>query len=118
MAHRIERYATYMWQEVKRLPVYRFQTNDHRIARKLKKRPKSKLVLFGINSPVWVFQLRYSSPSRALIGLSNLTGADVQSLPKYDVFVSYTLPYMDIQTNDDLSDPSTLPPILDDEGEV
>lgn len=118
MAHRIERYATYMWQEVKRLPVYRFQTNDNRIARKLKKRPKSKLVLFGINSPIWVFQLRYSTPSRALIGLSNLTGADVQNLPEYGVFVSYTVPYMDIKTDDDLSEPNVLQPILDHEGEV
>jgi len=100
----ITTYATYMWQEQKRVPVYRFQTNDHRIARKLKKRPNAKLCMFGINAPHWVFQLQYSSPSRAIMGLSNITGEEVQNLPEYEVFVAYTLPHMDTQTGDEVCD--------------
>ena len=95
MATTLKQYATYMWQEQKRVPVYRFQTNDHKIARKLKKRPNAKLCVFGINAPVWVFILRYSSPAKALLGLSNITGEEVEKLPEYEVFVSYTHPYMD-----------------------
>ena len=95
MATSLTQYATYMWQETKRVSIYRFQTTDHKIARKLKKRPNAKLCLFGINAPVWVFQLKYSSPKMALLGLSNITGEEVERLPEYDVFVSYTLPYMD-----------------------
>ena len=95
MVTTLKQYAKYMWQEQKRVPVYRFQTNDHKIARKLKKRPNAKLCVFGINAPVWVFILRYSSPAKALLGLSNITGEEVEKLPEYDVFVSYTHPYMD-----------------------
>lgn len=102
MAQRIKQYSTYLWQEVNRIPVYRIQTNDHRIARKLKKRQKAKLTVFGINAPFWVFQLQYSSPTKAVIGLSNITGEDVKELPEYGVFVSYTLPYMDIGTGGDV----------------
>ena len=95
MVTTLKTYATYMWQEQKRVPIYRFQTNDHRIARKLKKRPNAKLCVFGINAPFWVFIIRYSSPSRAILGLGNITGEEVENLPEYDVFVSYTHPYMD-----------------------
>jgi len=92
MVTTLKTYATYMWQEQKRVPIYRFQTNDHKIARKLKKRPNAKLCVFGINAPFWVFIIRYSSPSRAILGLGNLTGEEVENLPEYDVFVSIPIP--------------------------
>ena len=95
MAQRINQYATYLWQELKRVNVYRIQTNDHRIARKLKKRPNAKLCVFGINAPFWVFQIKYHSPSYAITALGNITGQDVEELPEYDVLVSYTLAHMD-----------------------
>ena len=99
MAQRIKHFATYLWQETKRFPVYRIQTNDHRVARKLKKRKNTKLVLNGINIPLWVFQITYSSPRLAILGLGNITGEDVRETADTGEFVSYTLPYMDI-TND------------------
>ena len=68
--------------------------------------------MFGINSPVWVFIIKYSSPSKALLGLSNITGEEVEKLPEYDVFVSYTHPYMDSmdipQVTDDATDTENL----------
>ncbi len=100
MAQRIKHLTTYLWQETKRFPVYRIQTNDHRVARKLKKRKNTKLVLNGINIPLWVFQITYSSPRLALLGLGNITGEDVRETADTGVFVSYTLPYMDI-TNEE-----------------
>ena len=39
---------------------------------------------------LWIFELSYSSPKYALIGLSNITGADVEETSDYGVFVSYT----------------------------
>ena len=95
MVKRIKHHATYLWQEVNRIPVYRIQTNDQRIARKLSKREKTKLCVVGLNAPFWVFQIKYSSPRKAVMGLSNITGEGVQELPDLGVFVSYTLPYMD-----------------------
>ena len=94
MAQRIKEHATYLWQEVPRIPVYRIQTTDHRIARKIKKR-KSKLCVYGVNAPFWVFQLKYSSPKKAILGLGNITGASVEETADTGVFVAYTLPYTD-----------------------
>ena len=94
MVKRIKHHATYLWQEVNRIPVYRIQTNDQRIARKLSKREKTKLCVVGLNAPFWVFQLRYSSPKKAILGLGNITHEDVHELPELSIFVSYTLPQM------------------------
>jgi len=96
----MKRYTTYLWQETKRIPIYRIQTNDHRVARKFKKLKNTKLIMYGVNSPIWVFQIKHSSPRLALLGLSNITGEDVRETADTGVFVSYTLPYMDI-TNED-----------------
>ena len=90
MAQRLEEYASYIWQMEKRKPVYRIQTDDHRVARKLKKRPNAKLCSYGVNAPNWIFQVQYSSPSYAVIGLGNITGADVKETSDSGVFVSYT----------------------------
>ncbi len=88
MAQLLEQYSTFIWQMERRKPIYRIQTNDHRVARKLKKRPKAKICVWGINAPFWIFQVQYSSPSYAVIGLSNITGADVEETSESGVFVS------------------------------
>ena len=90
MAQRLEQYTTYIWQMQPRKPIYRIQTIDHRVARKLKKRKNAKLCMYGINAPMWVFELSYSSPRYAIIGLSNITDADVKESSDTGVFVSYT----------------------------
>ena len=90
MAQRLEQYTTYIWQMQPRKPIYRIQTTDHRVARKLKKRKNSKLCMYGVNTPFWIFELSYSSPKYAVIGLSNITGADVEETNDTGVFVSYT----------------------------
>ena len=105
MAQRLEEYVTYLWQVEIRKPYYRIQTNDHRVARKLKKRKNSKLCMYGVNTPFWIFELSYSSPKYAVIGLSNITGADVQETSDMGVFVSYTPKQLTIQNYD-------YPPIL------
>ena len=91
MAQRLEEYTTYMWQLQPRKPQYRIQTTDHRVARKIKKRKNAKLCMYGINAPIWIFELTYSSPRYAIIGLSNITGQDVQETSDTGVFVSYTV---------------------------
>ena len=88
-----------------RKPIYRIQTTDHKVARKLKKRKNAKLCMYGINAPMWVFELSYSSPRYAIIGLSNITDADVKESSDIGVFVSYTPKQLTIQNND-------YPPIL------
>ena len=97
MAEQLDRYATYLWQEQKRHPYYRIQTTDHRIARKLKKRQNCNLVGHGINTPLWIFNIKYSSPRKALKGLANITRRSVEKSDEKGVFVAYTLPDMDIR---------------------
>ena len=109
MAKVIKRHTTYMWQEQKGQPYYRIQTNDHRVAKKLKNRARGHTwkdgekvttgnpqgviqVSFSPNSPLWIFQLRYSSPKTAQRGLSRITNAQVKKMPVGDIFVAYTLP--------------------------
>ena len=109
MAEIIKRYTTYMWQEQKGQPYYRIQTNDHRVAKKLKNRARGHTwkdgekvttgnpqgvvqVSFSPNNPLWIFQLRYSSPKTAQRGLSRITNAEVKKPPFSDIFVAYTLP--------------------------
>ncbi len=94
MAEKLKRYTTYLWQEQKRYPLFRIQTDDPRVARKLKKRKTTKQVSFGLNCAHWIFQLKYSSPKKAKNGLFNITGADVQKHHDMDVFVAYTYPHM------------------------
>ena len=90
MAQRLEEYTTYIWQVEARKKYYRIQTDDHRVARKLKKRPNVRLCVYGINAPFWVFEREYSSTKYALIGLSNITGADVVESSTESIWVSYT----------------------------
>ena len=97
MATKLIQYATYIWQLQVRKPIYRIQTNDHRVARKLKKRQNAKLCMYGVNAPLWIFELSYSSPKYALIGLSNITGQDVGESSDMGVWVSYTPKYLTIE---------------------
>ena len=97
MAQRLEEYTTYIWQMESRKKYYRIQTDDHRVARKLKKRTNAKLCMYGINAPFWIFEREYSSPKYAIIWLSNITGADVVESSDTGVFVSYTPKQLTIQ---------------------
>tara|TARA_R110002012_G_scaffold274023_1_gene460188 strand:+ start:555 stop:875 length:321 start_codon:yes stop_codon:yes gene_type:complete len=101
MAQRLEEYTTYIWQVEARKKYYRIQTDDHRVSRKLKKRPNAKLCMYGINAPFWIFELSYNSPKYAVIGLSNITGADVKETDDMGVFVSYTPKQLTIENDSD-----------------
>ena len=104
MAVKVERYSTYMWQEMKRFPYYRIQTNDPRIAKKLMRRKSCTLAVHGINARLWVFRTKYSSPRKALMGLNNITHADVEKTAENSVFVSYTQPILHPKTEVEVED--------------
>ena len=82
MAQRLEQYATYIWQLQPRKPEYRIH-----------------LCMYGINAPFWVFEITYSSPKYAIIGLSNITDADVKETSDTGVFVSYTPKQLTIEND-------------------
>ena len=104
MAEIIERYTSYLWQEESGKPYYRIQTNDFRIAQKMKKKmtgnnpQKVRQVLYGINVPVWVFQILYSSPRVAKKSFGRITTQKVQKHPDKTLRVSYTVPPRHLQS--------------------
>ena len=104
MAEIIERYTSYLWQEESGKPYYRIQTNDFRIAQKMKKKmaggnpQKVRQVLYGINVPVWVFQILYSSPNNARKSFGRITTQKIQQHSDKDLFVSYTVPPRHLQS--------------------
>ena len=65
---------TYLWQEEKKKPYYRFQTDEKAIADKMKRRNKFKLVGSGMNCPLWIFQTTFTRPVLAKNTLKVLTG--------------------------------------------
>ena len=104
MAEILTRYTSYIWQEESVKPYYRIQTNDYRIAQKMKKKmtggnpQKVRQVLYGINVPVWVFQILYSSPRVAKKSFGRITTQKVQKHPDKTLRVSYTVPPRHLQS--------------------
>jgi len=75
---------TYLWRECPTMrgdKVYRIQTNDPKIHRKMSKRNKFTLVLYGINKNIWVYQTEFISLYKAKRTLGNLTGNKVKKDP-------------------------------------
>lgn len=54
-----------MWKEERGRKLYRVQTNDPIIFRRLSKRNDMTLVMWGINKYLKVFQVEYYSPKEA-----------------------------------------------------
>lgn len=70
----------YMWQEEKRKPYYRFQTDDRKAMEKMKRRGRFKLAGEASNCELWIFACRFSRPDIAKKTLKALAGGEV----KYD----------------------------------
>ena len=69
----MNKYKTYLWQEVRGSKWYRIQTNDPEIIRKLRKRKSASLCVWCINHSIVVFITQYYSPDKAKISLQRLT---------------------------------------------
>ena len=69
----MDKYKTYMWQMGHGSKTFRFQTNDPRIARKLKRTKGWKSVVSECNKPIWIFQKDFHTPQDARKKLSSLT---------------------------------------------
>ena len=67
------KYKTYIWPMGHGSKAFRFQTNDPRIARKLKRTKGWKSVVSECNKPIWIFQKDFHTPQDARKKLSSLT---------------------------------------------
>ena len=66
-----------MWQEERGNCYFRYQTEDRLTAAKMKRRNKFKLVGFGFNCPIWIYQATFSRPDIARNALKALTGGKI-----------------------------------------
>ena len=67
------RYITYMWQLGVGSRIFRFQTDDPRIARKLNRTSGWLSVQPYCNKPSWIFQKSFATPQDARKKLQSLT---------------------------------------------
>ena len=77
---------TYMWQEEKGKPFYRFQTEEKTIADKMKRRTKFEHIGSGLNCSFWMFQTKFSRFDMARNTLKSLTGNSVKYHKKDDIY--------------------------------
>ena len=79
---------TYLWQEQRGKPFYRFQTDDYKIAAKMKGRKKFTLAGRGMNCPLWIFIAEFSRSDIARKALKSLTGNSVKIDQKENILFS------------------------------
>ena len=79
---------TYLWREEIRKPYYRFQTDEIKIADKMKRRKKFELIGNGLNCSLWIFKSKFSRFDMARNTLKSLTGNSVKYHKKDDVYFS------------------------------
>ena len=91
----MNKYKTYLWQEVRGSKWYRIQTNDPAIIRKLRKRNSASLCIWCINDKMVVFKTQYYSPDKAKTSLQRLTGQKPKKDAENGVFYAETTPKFD-----------------------
>jgi hypothetical protein len=74
------KFITYIWQMGKGSGIFRFQTTDPKIARKLTKSKGWKSIVSCCNRPIWIFQKSFPRPQDARKKLKSL--CQVQKLQK------------------------------------
>lgn len=65
-------FTTYIWQVGNGSGIFRFQTNDPKIARKLNRAKTWRSVVPYCNEPIWIFQKQFPTPQDARKKLKSL----------------------------------------------
>ena len=66
-----------MWQEVYGDPVFRFQTDDPAINKRMRQRKDFTLVLWGLNKKLWVFKAQFYSRKEAIESFKRITRSTI-----------------------------------------
>jgi hypothetical protein len=86
----MDKYNTFMWQEVKRDSWWRIQTDNPVVIRKLKRRKTATVCVWFLNAPTVIFSIQYKSPRLARQSLQRLTGQIVKKDALNDLFFADT----------------------------
>ena len=85
---------TYMWKMYSDDNIWRIQTNSKKVYNKLNRRIKTTLSAWAINADLWIFEVRYSEPNKAIKGLGRLTGLPVHYIASEEVYVAENSPIL------------------------
>ena len=83
-----------MWKMYPDDNIWRIQTTARKVYNKLKRRKTVMLGAFAINADLWIFEIRYSEPNKALKGLGRLTGLPVHYIASEEVYVAENSPIL------------------------
>ena len=79
-----------MWQEERGQNMYRIQTEDPYLFRKLNKRQDMKLVMWGLNKYIRIFQVTYYSPKEARRSFRRIIGSKTHKTGDMGVLGGFT----------------------------
>ena len=85
---------TYMWKMYTDDNIWRIQTTSRKVYNKLKRRKTATLSAWAINADLWIFEVSYSEPNKAIKGLGRLTGLPVHYIASEDVYVAENSPIL------------------------
>ena len=85
---------TYMWKMYPDDNIWRIQTTCKKVNLKLKRRVTTQLVAWSINSDLWIYEVSYSEPNKAIKGLGRLTGLPVKYIASEEVYVAENSPIL------------------------
>jgi len=77
---------TYMWKEQRGLMIFRIQTDEARVAEKMRRRKKFILTGEGLNCKLWIYIATFYSPQKARGALAQLTGRKVKKDYSKDIY--------------------------------
>ena len=85
---------TYMWKMYTDDNIWRIHTTSKKVYNKLKRRIKAMLSSWAINADLWIFEISYKEPNKAIKGLERLTGLPVHYIASEDVYVAENSPIL------------------------
>ena len=83
-----------MWKMYPDDNIWRIQTTSRNVYNKLKRRIKTTLSAWAINADLWIFEICYSEPNKAIKGLERLTGLPVHYIATENVYVAVNSPIL------------------------
>ena len=85
---------TYLWRMYSDDNIWRIQTTSKKVYNKLKRRKTATLGALAINANLWIFEIRYSEPNKAIKGLERLTDHPVHYIASEEVYVAENSPIL------------------------
>ena len=85
---------TCMWKMYPDDNIWRIHTTSRNVYNKLKRRKTATLSAWAINADLWIFEVRYSEPNKAVKGLERLTGLPVHYIASEEVYVAENSPIL------------------------